>query len=58
MTQVTFRSELSCRLFISLSLVLMGIGFASELKAESLGRLFTTPSQRASIDQFKSNYIK
>ncbi len=27
------------------------------LQAESLGRLFTTPAQRADIDRFKSRYI-
>jgi len=58
MQQVMFSSVLFGRLIIFLSIFLMETGFTSELEAESLGRLFTTPSQRASIDKFKANYIK
>jgi len=47
-----------CIRVVSFAILVFGIGISPILPAESLGRLFTTPSQRAYIDKFKSRYIK
>lgn len=58
MANLGYREKNICRLRFSVTTLILVVGCSPVLNAETLGRLFTTPAQRAYIDQFKSRYIK